>query len=313
MVLPKSRTAGDRTEGETHLQEALRTGPFSLALHTALSARGLALHRVRERLSERGINVGVTTLSYWQRGIRHPGRRESLRVITALEDLLELPGEALTQLLEPRDTTGLPAGRRYSTLVGSGIGDLLAELEAPQDGGLHTVMQTERVTIDAHRRLASRESQQVLRAHRDGVDRYLAVHVGEHGCAAERVEVTGLVNCRPGRVRRNQEAGLVAAELLLDARLRVGETTMVRYRFQDGTGERSQEYSRAFLFAGSPYALQITFDHTALPVRCRSFTQTSVSVPPTFTAELTLNAHGTVHLFDQEAAPGLLGICWDWE
>ncbi|ANH95166.1 hypothetical protein A8713_31690 [Streptomyces sp. SAT1] len=295
------------------MQEALRTGPFSLALHTALAARGLALHRVRQRLSERGITVSVTTLSYWQRGIRHPGRRESLRAITALEDLLNLPGQALSQLLEPRDTLAHPAGRRYSTLVGSGMGDVLAELEAPQDGGLHTVMQSETVTIDARRRLASRESQQVLRAHRDGVDRYLAVHIGEHGCATERVRITGFVNCRPGRVRRNQQAGLVVAELLLDTRLRVGDTTMVRYHFQDGTGEPSQEYSRAFLFAGSPYALQIGFDRTALPLRCHSFTQTSVSVPPALTAELTLNTHDTVHLFEQEAARGLLGIRWDWE
>ncbi|MEU1124159.1 hypothetical protein ABZ371_11470 [Streptomyces sp. NPDC005899] len=257
--------------------------------------------------------MSVTTLSYWQRGIRHPGRRESLRAIAALEDLLDLPGKALIQLLEPRDTTGHPAGRRYSTLVGSGIGDLLAELEAPQDGGLHTVMQSDTVTIDAHRRLASRQSQQVLRAHRDGVDRYLVVHIGEHGCAVECVDVTELVNCRAGRVRRSQEAGLVAAELLLDARLRVGETTMVGYRFQDGTGESSQGFSRAFLFSDSPYALQITFDRAALPVRCRSFTQTSVSMPPTFTADLTLNAHGALHLFEQEAARGLLGICWDWE
>ncbi|MCS0604409.1 hypothetical protein NX794_24820 [Streptomyces sp. LP11] len=313
MALSDGRTATGRAVGEAQLREALRTGPFSLALHTALSTRGLALHRVRERLSERGIQVGVTTLSYWQRGVRHPGRLESLRVVAALEDLLGLPEHALTRLLEPRDTKVHPAGRRYSTMIGSGIGLVLAQLGAPQDGGLHTVMQSESVTVDARRRLASRESQQVLRAHREDVDRYLAVHVGEQGCATERVDVTGLVNCRLGRVRRNQEAGLVAAELLFDTRLRAGDTTMVRYRFHDGTGEPCREYSRGFLYAGSAYALQIAFDRAALPVRCRSFTQTSVSGAPAFTAELTLNAHGTVHLFDQETDPGLVGVCWDWE
>ncbi len=307
------RAATDRAVSEARLREALRTGPFSLALHTALSTRGLALHRARQRLAERGIRVGVTTLSYWQRGIRRPDRLESLRAVTALEDVLDLPEDALSRLLEPRDVAGHPVGRRYSTLIGSEVGHLLAALEAPQDGGLHTVMQYESVVIDGGRRLALRETQQVVRTHRDGIDRYVAIHVGEHGCATEQVRVTGLGNCRVGRVRRSEEAGLVVAELLFDTRLRTGETTVLRYRFEDGTGETSREYSRGFVYAGIPYALQVAFDGAALPVRCRSFTRASTSVPATPLADLTLNAHGTVHVFDPEAGPGHLGVCWDWE
>ncbi|MFF6996292.1 hypothetical protein ACFY93_15275 [Streptomyces sp. NPDC008313] len=293
----------------------MRTGPFPVALRAALAARGLALHRVRHRLAQRGVTVGVTSLSYWQRGLRRPDRPESLRAVTALEEVLELPEHALTRLLGPRAAAEHPAARPLRMLVGarSALEGLLAELEAPRDGGLHTVLQCERVEIDGERRLAAREAQHAVRAHRDGVDRYLAIHCGESGCDTGRVRVAGLENCRIGRVRRAPEAGLVVAELLLDARLAVGDTAVLRYRFEDGTGEPSREYHRGFTYGGGGYVLQVAFDRSALPVRCRRFGRPSVQAPWEFAAELTLNAHGTVHLVEPEIHPGLVGVAWDWE
>ncbi|WP_190018582.1 hypothetical protein [Streptomyces lucensis] len=297
------------------MAEALRTGPFPEALRAALAARGLALHRVRHRLEQRGINVGVTSLSYWQRGIRRPDRPESLRAVTALEEVLELPEHSLTRLLGPRAPADQPVARPFRMLVGPGsaLERLLGELEAPRDGGLHTVLQYERVQIDGDRRLASREAQHVVRAHRDGVDRYTAIHVGEVGCDTGRIGVVGVENCRVGRVRRAAEAGILAVELLFDARLGAGETAALRYRFEDGTGEPSREYFRGFSYAGGGYVLQVAFDRAALPVRCRRFGRPSVHVPPEFVADLTLNAHGTVHIVEPEIQPGHVGVTWDWD
>ncbi|KUJ68927.1 hypothetical protein ACZ90_15610 [Streptomyces albus subsp. albus] len=302
---------------ERELAQALRTGPFHVALRAALDARGLALHRVQHRLALRGIRIGVTSLSYWQQGARRPQRPESLRAVRALEEVLELPAEALTRLLGPEAhrSSPRPAARSYSSLVddAEALRGLFAELEAPQDGGLHTVWHLERVQIGAGRELHERDSQQVVRAHRDGVDRCVAIHTGEPGCDPSRVSVRAGENCRLGRVRYHQSAGLVVAELLFDARLRTGDTHLFGYGFVDGTGAPCTEYVRYFSFGGGQYVLQVRFDEAALPVRCRRFTRSSATAARCGQHELTLNGrHRMVHVVEHDVRPGILGIGWDW-
>ncbi|MEU3754762.1 hypothetical protein AB0H17_18630 [Streptomyces olivoreticuli] len=303
---------------ENELAQALRTGPFHLALRTALSVRGLALHRVQHRLAQRGVRVGVTSLSYWQQGARRPQRPESLRAVRMLEDVLELPPHSLTRLLEPLEPrTGAerPAARSYRSLVeeSRALERLLAELESPADGGLHTVCHLERVLIGAGRELLERDSQHVVRAHRDGVDRYVAIHHGDTGCDPGQVAVRATENCRVGRVRWHAKAGVLVAELLFDTRLRAGETYVFGYGFEDGTAGPSSEYVRGFSFAGGQYVLQVRFDGAALPVRCRRFAQSSAGAPRAGQQELTLaGRHRGVHLVEQGVRPGILGIAWDW-
>ncbi|UNO42699.1 hypothetical protein [Streptomyces sp. MST-110588] len=301
------------------LAHILRTGPFHLALRTALAVRGLALHRVQHRLAQRGVKVGVTSLSYWQQGARRPQRPESLRAVRALEEVLELPAHSLLRLLVPEGGAGpvteRPAARSYRSLVGSAdsVHRLLAELESPTDGGLHTVTHHERVFIGAGREMRGRESFQVVRAHRDGVDRYVAIHRGDPGCDPSRVVVRAAENCRTGRVRGDAVSGVVVAELLFDTRLRTGETHVFGYGIQDGSGGPSTEYVRGFSFAGGQYVLQVRFDQAALPVRCRRFAQVSAGAPRGAQQELTLSgAHRGVHLIEQVVRPGILGIGWDW-
>ncbi|MCQ4081435.1 hypothetical protein NGB36_12700 [Streptomyces sp. RB6PN25] len=303
--------SGDRADG---LAEALRTGPFSAALRAALAARGLALHRVQHRLAQRGISVGVTSLSYWQRGLRRPDRPESLRAVTALEEVLDLPPHALTRLLGPRTAADQPVARPYRTVLepAAALEALLAGLEAPADGGLHTLLHCEQVRIGARRQLVARKSRHVVQAHRDGVDRYLAIHQGDPGCQAEGVRVRATGNCRVGRVRRHPGTGMVVAELLFDGRMRSGETAVLGYRFEDGTAGVSSEYVRGFTYGGGAYVLEIAFDRSTLPVRCRRFSRPSANAPRQDVAELTLNGHGTVHLVEQEVCPGVLGITWEW-
>ncbi|MFC5723015.1 hypothetical protein ACFP1Z_22875 [Streptomyces gamaensis] len=313
------RQTRTRTDvAETELAQALRTGPFHHALRTALSARGLALHRVQHRLAQRGVRVGVTSLSYWQQGARRPRRPESLRAVRLLEDVLELPAHALTRLLEqpPAERSGeRPPSRSYRSLVeeSRALERLLAELEAPPDGGLHTVCHLERVLIGSEREMRSRDSQHVVRAHRDGVDRYIAIHHGDPGCDPSRVVVRATENCRVGRVRWHARSGVLVAELLFDARLRCGETYVLGYGFDDGTGGPSSEYVRGFSFAGGQYVLQVRFDAAALPVRCHRFTRTSAAGPRCGRQELTLaGRHRGVHVVEQGVRPGIVGIAWDW-
>ncbi|MCT2593883.1 helix-turn-helix transcriptional regulator [Streptomyces sp. N2-109] len=299
----------------SELEQRLRTGPFPLALRAAIEARGLALHRIQRRLAQQGIQVGVTSLSYWQQGTRRPVRAESLRAVRALEEVLDLPPDALIRLLAPPPGAERPPARPYRSLLDASgpLYQLFDALGTPADGGLHTISHFERVRVGASRELVGRDSQQVVRAHRDGVDRYVAIHYGDPGCAPARVGLRGMENCRAGRVRRHEEAGIVVAELLFDTRLRSGDTHVFGYSFEDGTGPACREYVRGFSFGGGQYLLQVRFDEAALPVQCRGFTRTTPGARPTGQRELTLTGrHRMVHLAEQSAGPGLLGIGWDW-
>ncbi|MEU3728806.1 hypothetical protein AB0E81_05230 [Streptomyces sp. NPDC033538] len=302
------------------LDSVLRGGPFHVALRAAIAARGLPLQRVRHHLSRHGVKVGVTSLSYWQQGARRPQRPESLRAVRALEEILQLPEESLIRLLAEADEDTAdrpPAARSYRAhMAASGVLDrLLAELGHPSsDGGVHTLAHHERIRIGSRRELAGHESHHIVRAHRDGVDRFVAVHRGDAGCAPARMAVHALENCRTGRVRTHDDTGVLVTELLFDTRLRAGDTFLFRYGVEDGTAGVSHEYVRGFGSAGGQYALQVRFDSAALPARCHRFTQHSPAAPRGGRQELTLSGrHHSVHLVEPRVRSGMLGIGWDWE
>lgn len=302
------------------LATALRTGPFHLALRTALRARGLALHRIQQHLALRGVHIGVTSLSYWQQGHRRPERPESLRAVRELEDILDLPAHSLTRLLGPRqalvDGWATVVTRPYRDLIApaSAVDELLAELPGPRDTGLHTITHIERIRIGADHQLLRRDSQHALRAHRDGTDRYLAIHQGDPGSDVRRVTVRAEENCRTGRIRRDPASQLIVAELLLDRRMRTGETHLLSYGFDDAPApEPGNEYVRGFNSGAGQYILQVTFHPDALPVRCHRFASRAPGSPPFEREELTLDGHGCVHLVATGLTPCLLGVGWDWD
>ena len=191
---------------------------------------------------------------------------------------------------------------------------LLTELESPLDGGLHTLGHHDRVRIGARRELLARESHHIVRAHHDGVDRFVAVLLGDPGGVPDRVSVHALENFRTGRVRWDQDTGVLVAELLFDTRLHSGDTFLFRYAFEDGTAGTSGEHVRGFRVPGGQYALQVRFDERALPVRCHRITQHSAAAPRSGCEELKLSGHHrSVHLVEPRVRSGIVGIGWDWE
>lgn len=306
---------------EAELAQVLHTGPFHLALRAALAVRGLPLQRVQHHLAHRGIKVGVTSLSYWQQGARRPQRPESLRAVRALEEVLGLPAQSLVRLLGSGETVGRhgterPAARSRNALVDSldAAERLLTGVRSPEGHGLLTIGHQERVRIGAERQLLGRESQLVVRANRDGADRCIAVHRGGKGCDPSAVEVSALENCRPGRVRWDRASGVVVAELIFEAPLRKGETYVLGYGFEDGTGGPSTEYVRGFGSAGGQYMLQVRFERGALPERCHRFSRATTGAPRGARIPLVPGArHRTVHLVEEGVRPGILGIAWAWD
>ena len=300
------------------LDSALRGGPFHVALRAAIAARGLPLQRVQHHLSRHGVKVGVTSLSYWQQGARRPQRPESLRAVRALEEILRLPEESLIRLLTEADeqtAARRPSARSYRDLVEASdvLERLLAELDSSRDGGLHLLGLHERVRIGARRELAACEAHHVVRAHQDGVDRFVAVHHGDPGCSPAGMSVHALENCRTGRVRRDDGTGVLVAELLFDTRLRSGDTFLFRYGVEDGTAGVSHEYARGFACAGGQYALQVRFDADMLPARCHRFAQHSPAAPRTGVLDLVLSTrHRSAHLVEPRVRAGTVGMGWDW-
>jgi hypothetical protein len=126
--------------------------------------------------------------------------------------------------------------------------------------------------------------------------------------------VHALENCRTGRVRRHHDTGVLAAELLFGTRLRAGDTFLFRYAVEDGTAGVSREYVRGAESPGGQYALQVSFDAGALPVRCHRFTQHSAAAPRGGRQDLALSGpHRSVHLVEPRLRSGYVGIAWDWD
>lgn len=302
------------------LAATLRTGPFHEALRVAITTRGLSLHRLRHHLSRQGLDVGITTLSYWQQGRRRPERPDSLRAVAALEEILGLPEHSLTTLLGPQRPRGRAAGMPpgsvgYPVILEPApvMARILDELDSVEvDRRLHVVSQYEHFEVGPDRGGRRRETLQVVKAHQDSADRLLMFYRGDVGCDVERMSVRALENCRVGRLRRDAGAGLMVAEFLLDHALRVDETYILRYELLDHGGQECTFYERGFRFPSGHYVLQVRFDPRALPVRCRKFARRTVASPDQSVTDLTLNAYRTVHLAAGDVQPGLLGIRWDW-
>jgi len=101
---------------------------------------------------------------------------------------------------------------------------------------LHIASQYESLWIGSDRSGGRRETLQVLRAHQDGVDRYIAIATADPGADVGLIEIRALENCRVGRVRRDVGAGLLVVELLFDLVLRIGQTHLIRYEVVDRAG-----------------------------------------------------------------------------
>lgn len=61
---------------------------FAAAMDAALTAQGLSLAEVRERVQQRGARVSVATLSFWRSGARVPDPVRSAETLVALEGAL---------------------------------------------------------------------------------------------------------------------------------------------------------------------------------------------------------------------------------
>ncbi|WP_083752763.1 helix-turn-helix domain-containing protein [Actinosynnema sp. ALI-1.44] len=290
---------------------------FHSALRAAIEDSGLTLDRLRHRLAQRGIRVSVTSLSYWQQGRSRPERADSLRAVHAIEGILNMPRHSLVALLGPPRPRGrwTKRDRDYDGLLNpaDALAEAVTPMLGPSDSRLGVISQQDTVAVGADRTIHSVHTRLVVEATADGPDRYLAVYCAEPGTDSADIAVQALANCRTGRVRRHADAAVIAAELLFDRRLRVGETQFFDYAVTICAPPVSLEYRRGFRYPAEFYLMRVRFDDDAVPARIHAFTQPKPHADTHVGEELIVTSGRWVHHTDRGVKPGVIGIAWEWD
>ncbi|WP_194904616.1 hypothetical protein [Catenulispora rubra] len=239
----------------------------------------------------------MSTLGDWQHGNARPA---SVPAVHALEKMLGLPHQALSELI-PRIELSERSGA---------LGELLDQVPGARDRNVDVLSRQDRAWADEAGRIWRITSRVVLRARRDGVDRYILRYFADAGSVLSRIDVEAVANCTVGQVRWRADAPVIVAELCFGQRLRAGETWLLEYRWTNPTGESSTVLAHAVRHRLELYTLELVFDPAAPPAECHAFTQTDYDEPIRPTAALELNTHHTVHLIGTPLLTGLHGIRW---
>ncbi|GIG61876.1 hypothetical protein Lfu02_62480 [Longispora fulva] len=293
--------------------------PFAVALHRAIEVRGLSLERVQAKLAAAGVAVSMSTLSLWRRGLRRPERAPSLRAVTVLENVLDLPEDSLAALLGPPR----PRGRFVGQPPATGFSRLHEVPHLLDEFGAETradAINIDLVSESVHDRYEFNEHgaesrirvRQVARAVGE-VGRWLVLHQGDDPTRPMGTLHAGH-GCRRGRVRADPDSGVTLVELLFDRLLRPGEVTSFDFElvFEPG-GHPEHRFGRFFGRPAGLYVGEVTFHPRAVPERCHEFVQASVDAEIHVLREVELGATLTATIAVRDVAPGLYGVFWEWE
>ncbi|MBK7722240.1 MAG: hypothetical protein IPI32_08465 [Austwickia sp.] len=283
---------------------------FAAALRAAISARGLSLERIRYHLRHRGHDLSVATLSYWQSGRSRPDRAGSLAALGSLEEILDVPRGSLAALLPARvrrSGSGAseipPVAEMFDagSLVDAAVEELGIAWEELDHVTTHDLLE-----LRADRSVASHLIREVLRATRDGVDRFLAFYGDDPGGTPY---IVARDNCRLGRVIEHPAVGLVVAELLLNQPLAMGDTVLVEYEYAIvGSLESCDGWERGFTQSQREILIEVEFDPDALSAGVRTRIHHG-DEDRSETATLNGNLLSTLYL---DFGPGMIGLYWSW-
>ncbi len=287
------------------------SGPFHVVLRSAIQQRGLPLDRLRFRLAERGIQVGLASLSDWQHGRAWPRHPNSLRAIDALEEILNLPTHTLSGLLAGRQVLPFQPQQGVDEYSGP-MGELLDELPGSRAWDLDTLTTEHTVTVDAVYGPSMIAIRSLVRARRDGVDRLALRYFGAAGCDIDRVTVHPERNCHVGRILRHHRGCVMVAEVLFGQPLRCGETWIFETRITDPTAGRRSDFAHGFRRPEGSYLLEVRFHPDLLPSHVYGYTRADLYTEQHRLTDLRLNNHHAVHLTAADMTAGVLGISWEW-
>ncbi|WP_410659291.1 XRE family transcriptional regulator [Amycolatopsis sp. lyj-112] len=313
-------THGDRRAPGT-VPSAVRSGPFHRALSEAVDHRGLSLSRIRAHLASRGVSVAESTLSYWQRGLRHPSTPRSLTVVRALESVLGLPSDSLVVLIGPRHRLSgesdhrpsLPELRRSWSETCALLDELSDSPGAEGNAKLDVVTVIDVLTLTAQGRVEKITSTMVVRARQSGADGFVVTHQDEDGTEMEGTSVFAVDGCRLGRVRRNTPSAGMVFELLFDRGLTEGETHTFTFTLLLAASVRSTCFHRTVRSRMSAYLLRLRFDAALLPARCLKTVREREDLAPVLSEPLFCGPGATASAYFEDLGVGIAGVDLIWE
>ncbi|GLZ35599.1 hypothetical protein Lesp02_77860 [Lentzea sp. NBRC 105346] len=275
------------------------TAPFHIVLRDAIRQRGLPLDRLRSHLAQRGIRVGLATLSDWQHGRTWP-HPNSVRAIDALEDILNLPQRSLTGLLGTQQGLDEHSGP---------LGELLGSLPRARAWDLESLTEESTVVVGADHRATFR-TRKLVRARRDGVDRAVVRFLRQPQQPVDQLLVTPIRNCSTGRLLRHPSNAAMVYELLFGQPLAAGETWLYEYEMRSSSP--CDEFAHGVVHPEGTYVVEVRFHPEELPSAVRGYIRADLYDDRRRVTELTLNTHHAVHLTSTGMTAGVLGIEWEW-
>lgn len=281
---------------------------FSRTLHDAIVRSGLSLKQIQAELGRLDIGVGRSTLSVWQNGRRRPTGDESMRVLEALETIVDAaPGELVAAAQAADPATGFPRWAEPADV--EPIGDLLAKIGCrgvPQHFDTRVTLSSAQIgPTGAVSRLDTHLVERAVRS----TDRFAFIYGGEAGGDPGRVTVGVAGSLRLGRVAKDVELNLTACEIILPRPTRAGEHLTIRYWIEDRNTIPSTEFAKPILAAATFSGLEVTFHPDRLPVHVEEYERTDS--PPRDTVRPVTLAHGSrVDLVRERAPKGIIGVRW---
>lgn len=319
--VPRSAARGERERPlPPDLADALRAGPFEVALRTAIRASRLSLERIQHRLRTRGTPVSITALSYWQSGRRRPERPDSLLALQQLEDVLDVPDGSLAALLGPPRPRGRtrqlandapPLSALWSE--NESAVELLNEVDTSHDGKLTRLSHHDVIHIDAHGNQRKVRVSKLIRAECNGADRWVVMFDGASSSELSPF-IRPIRSCRLGQVHTDHTRDVIVAELLFDRPLERGETILMEYEIvEPPTGSNEVDYSfcRLFRLPVRQYILEMQFDPASPPMRCESYVGDSAAQDVEPPKPMTLDRYGRAHAVVLDFGMGVFGARWE--
>lgn len=289
---------------------------FVQALREAVEQRGLGLGRIAARLAELGTPLSEATLSYWQTGRSQPGRRSSMEALANLEQILQVEAGALSGQLDPAAVRGRhtePPDPTWEELWEEvpEVAAAYGRLDTSREDHLTRVSYHDKVRVGPGRAELGLWTKQVMRAERDGVDRFIIMH-GTDDPALPASQIRALERCTVGRTSPESEAGVITVEMLLPRPLERGELIAVTYEFfrlpPYPVAERHERRRRS---PNKEYILEVLFDPEDLPVSAQTYIE-PVEGDLEVRDVVPDPEHGLL-LVELDGLPGVIGARWTWE
>lgn len=266
--------------------------------------RGVSLRMLRQRLSARGHEISVSTLSQWQSGIRRPERDTSFDVIRELEQLLLLDDGALTGALGPSRRVGHSVHQTFASLSKLIRNRITTEgppelLERSGAVGIH---------VDAESRITRTVNRTLWQSRKDGAQR-AAIFYGLNDAGVPPAEIAGTIGCEVVDLIDDPKQNLIRATLQLHAPLQQGALALTeRQTIESPDAPEEHEFTVVAPRRQAEIVLYVVFDPAQLPRRC---TVTVEADGDPRSHVVPLNGNCASHA-EFNFGPGMVSLRWDW-